>query len=675
MKLCRSRGAGASASIPLGPGLRRGLLRPGALPSVNQDPSLCVVRMDVENRRMSSLPLPPRRSTAALLVSFGIVACLCACHGGLDRIDAQASEIMEERAHRLGGGAIAPDMDFDDESAAYEEVRSRRGLHTSKQPTTLNPSAEEMPLTVADPARDLSAILDRYTALPDNVPVYNLNEVLAIATSRSPEYMNAKEQLFSASLSLLTQRHNFGPRFFDEVSSSVSADGEGGDFAVAGSVANSFGVNQRFENGGTIGIEALVSATEQLRETVADNSAQSAEIIISAGLPLLRGAGTVAAEALISAERQMVYAARDFEDFRRNFLVDIASDYFNLVQSGTLVLNAEKDLESRLLSVQEAEELYKAERRSQIDVSEAQQRALQSRNSLANTKDNYILALERFRVRLGLNTDEFFLIDPTSSFEFPLPALDMEESVQRGLMYRLDLQNQRDQVDDTRRAVDIARNDLLPDLDLQTSVTIPTDDSLRRSGLQFEADDVNAVASLTLSLPVDRKIERIGVRQALISLERAKRDLQQAEDRTAVDIRSTVRQIELALFSLQLQDQSVRITERRIQGLRLRDDVTPRQIIDAQDDLRQSLDSRASALRDLRVSVLRYLLVTGQFRVTAGGELVTPEGLEGPSNIPSLEGSLSGDDVMAPDADPTSGPTAEPEASGAEGGGPGAPNP
>ena len=57
-------------------------------------------------------------------------------------------------------------------------------------------------------------------------------------------------------------------------------------------------------------------ATEDLHRKVSGEGIQSAEIILEADIPLLRGAGNVAREDRIQAERDLIYAAREFERFR-----------------------------------------------------------------------------------------------------------------------------------------------------------------------------------------------------------------------------------------------------------------------------------------------------------------------------------------------------------------------
>jgi len=380
---------------------------------------------------------------------------------------------------------------------------------------------------------------------------------------------------------------------------------------------------------------------------VVNGDGQSANLILSADIPLLRGAGSVAAEPLISAEREMIYATRTFERFRRQFLFNIATDYFDLVLASGRIRNAERVLESRRGLYEETQALLKAGRKAKFDVSEAEQRVLQSENSLASARDAYVVALERFRSRIGLPPDSPFMIEDTVTFDIPVPKLDMDESVRRGLMFRLDLQNTRDQVDDSRRAVRNARNDLLPDLDLTASVEAMTDPSLRRGGLQFDLEKTNFRTGITYGLPLDRETERIGLRQSIVTEQRAERRLRDDEDNVALAVRRAIREVQLARFSLDLQEESIRIVEDRIRGLDLRtQNVNPRSKIDADDDLQSALEGRDSALRDLRVAILRYLLETGQFRVSTKGAILLPSDLENlKSNEKTVEENQSDHEI------------------------------
>ncbi len=87
-----------------------------------------------------------------------------------------------------------------------------------------------------------------------------------------------------------------------------------------------------------------------------------------------------------------------------------------------------------------------------------------------------------------------------------------------------------------------------------------------------------------------------------------------------VDARAAVREIERARFALQLQEMAVATNMERQRELELKADQVDAQIkLDADNELLQSRNDRDAALRDLRVAILNYLLVTGQMRVNADG--------------------------------------------------------
>jgi hypothetical protein len=114
------------------------------------------------------------------------------------------------------------------------------------------------------------------------------------------------------------------------------------------------------------------------------------------------------------------------------------------------------------------------------------------------------------------------------------------------------------------------------------------------------------------------------LRQAQISLERAIRSYDELRDVIAVAVRSAVRDIDLARYTLQIQERNIEIGEQRKASIEAAPDrATARDAADAADELLEAQDRRDSAKRDLQVAILRYLLETGQLRVTPDG-LIRP---------------------------------------------------
>src|SRR5690606_10540 len=137
-----------------------------------------------------------------------------------------------------------------------------------------------------------------------------------------------KERLYLTALTLSGERYNFGPQFFANTSANYdrTPDGE-----RIGSVNSRVGVNQLLKSGGRVG---ATIANDLLRYYTGDPR-RSAVSILSVNLfqPLLRGFGKYnpAVESLTQAERNLVYAVRNFSFFQDTFAVEIVNDYFDLL--------------------------------------------------------------------------------------------------------------------------------------------------------------------------------------------------------------------------------------------------------------------------------------------------------------------------------------------------------
>jgi outer membrane protein TolC len=194
--------------------------------------------------------------------------------------------------------------------------------------------------------------------------------------------------------------------------------------------------------------------------------------------------------------------------------------------------------------------------------------------------------------------------------------------VRTALTHRLDLQTERDRLVDSRRGVRNALNQLLPDLNLAGEVRFGSSDEYYAEFVVPTLEDMESDISLTLSLPLDRTQERIAVRGAQISLERARRAFTQERDEVAVNVRNAVRTIDSSLLSYDIQRRNVEIAGINIESIEADpDSYTVLDQLSAIQSLQQARNGRARAFRTVQQSILRYLLDTGQLRVTPQGKL------------------------------------------------------
>lgn len=500
-------------------------------------------------------------------------------------------------------------------------------------PRSENPPLEQLDVPVQREALSDAQIAGRLRAYADYasgtsldpdgaepapaIPI-TIQDAFRTAQRSGREFLRNQEEYLLAAIRLLQERHLWGPRFFNTTAVGLSGEGDSGRFDHATRILNTLRATQRLPYGGTVEAQWIVQATNQLRDRATGSYTQSSRLVLGADIPLLRGAGQVAREDLIQAERNLVYQARTFERSRRELLVSIAEDYFGLLEQASVIRNQREQIRGleRLLESTAAKVEAGRLRPFQKDLSENQ--LLRAQATLANLRERYILQQDRFKIRLGLEVENPLDLGEFT-LEIPTPAVSQTIAVERALQFRLDLQNRRDQLDDRRRAVRNAKNALLPTLDLSGLLNIPTPDDDPTGGLAIDPEELNYAVEMSLGLPLDREIERLTLRSRIIDLERAIRDYEQFRDNLIVDARSTVRGIDLAKFQLRLAEEQVRINERRLEDLNLRDDTDPQSIVDAERELNEARNSRDSAMTDLRTTILNYLLTTDQLRVDESG--------------------------------------------------------
>lgn len=559
--------------------------------------------------------------TQCTLAGLFLFAAGCADEFG--RIDGQMHDLLRERTS-LVGAKVAPE---------YRPPTTVKGLDddrlTRKQIPTVNPDAGQLSFNVADESRDVAARLAAFQTVDETTARHlTLFDALRQAQITGREHITAQEQYMLVAISLMIERHLWGPRFFAEVGADYTNFNDDGRSTPAVRLVNQLRATQRLPYGGEVEARLVWEASEDLRNEVTGQYVQASSVALAATIPLLRGAGLYAQEELIQAERSLIYAAREYEQFRRQYLVSIASDYFELLQQLTNIASTETQLAGfRRIETQE-KALFEAGRIPQLRVNNAANQVRQAEDSLANQRDAYTLRLDRFKVRLGISVTQPVIID-VSELPIPEPDVTLEHAVEMALKYRLDLQNARDQVEDARRQVKNAKNELLPDLNLSGNVTFPTDSNAREGGFVYEPDDVDYGASARLTLPLDQRIEKLNVRSATIRYQRADRDLERFRDEVVLDVRARVRGIDLARNSLRLSTERVELTQRRQEEQEIkRDEFTTQELLDAENDLLDAKNARAQAVTNLRNAVLEYLLATGLLRVDAQGRLERLPGME-----------------------------------------------
>ena len=489
-------------------------------------------------------------------------------------------------------------------------------------PPTTDPIAKDLPFRARTQAEsEAEAVIDRMRELakaPADAEPLSLDDAIAFARVHSIEFTGAEQTYLLSALSVITSEYLFTPRFFNDSSFEI---GKGIDpnFDAAYRAVNDFGVRQRLPYGGEITARFLAEVTESIDNASNEDGVRSATFVLDGRVPLLQGSGQVARESLVQARRNLVYASRAYEDFRRDFYVSIVTDYLDLVLSLDAIANAERGVDLNRQVEQREAALVAAGRQDPFQADLARQATLFALDDLVGQQEAYRLAIDRFKVRIGMPAERSVVIVPTE-LQLPVPDATKNDAVRHALDYRLDLQTELDRLEDLRRQIDLAENGMLPALDL--IARIRTNDPQLADGVNFDFSESLYSAGVNLSLPLDRMDETIALREAQVRYAQGERVYQRAIDDAAVEVRRARREIDRAQFSLVLQERNVDIARNRIASIDAAPDrATARDRTDAVTDLRDAEDGRDRAKRNLQVAILNYLRSAGLLRVDSNGRL------------------------------------------------------
>ncbi len=484
-----------------------------------------------------------------------------------------------------------------------------------------------------------------------------LLDTLQIAAHESRTYQSQKEAVFTAALQLDLERDAFRATwvgvldglFQSNLQREVALDDRGHtDLQTVSGLEYGADaeVTQRLKNGlsftGALGVD-LVSLLTQDR-----SSSRGVFADASASMPLLRGASEfVVTEPLTQAERNVVYAIYTFEQFKRSFAVQVAEEYFTVLQQRDQIMNAEENYRSLVASTRRARRLAEAGRLPEIQVDQSRQDELRARQRWVQAEESYQRRLDAFKLTLGLPADAGITLDegeltalteragavitpetvpgsadqPAGS-ETPIELvppgtgprgpyeLDAGEAIRIALENRPDLRVAVGRIFDAQRTVAVAADQLRADLTLLGSGSAGARRTLAAAGQEdaiLRPDEGSYSVLLTLDLPLERTAERNVYRGSLINLEQAVRAVQELEDSIKLDVRNRLSVLLEARESIQIQFAALAVAERRVASTNLfleagRAEI--RDVLEAQDALISAQNAVTTALVSYRLAEL-----------------------------------------------------------------------
>ena len=446
----------------------------------------------------------------------------------------------------------------------------------------------------------------------------SLDDAIRMATEQNRDYKARREALFLSALDLGVTRRDFLRPVFDGSIGWEFTDGSSLQYSDVTSL--SVGGSYRLFTGGTVRLNSGLSV-DNAGDGAGKDQFTAGSSSISLTQPLLQGAGhDIAFEGLTQAERSLLYDARNFELFRQDFVIGIIDDYYALLSQKQQLVNTRQNIDRQTFAFDQAKALFRLGRGDSLSVFRAEQSLLQAQNQVLNDDQAYSVAFDRFKIQLGLPTAADFDIEDSFPELIEL-AIDLEGAVAAALNNRLDLRTDRDQVEDRRRRVTIAKNDLLPSFDLNATYSTSTDAETSLIGLDFHEEGVASIG-VALEIPFDRKSQRANLRSAEISLLQSERNLNQREDEVILEVRSS-------LGTLRQRRSQIEIGKREITSFELSWEkaslefesglATNRDVTEAADELTDAKNQQLDRIVDHEIARLTLLRQLGLLFVDPSG--------------------------------------------------------
>ncbi len=533
-------------------------------------------------------------------------------------------------------------------TSAYKQSADQESYEAIAGKADLVPGMSQQVLIDEEKVVDLSdfslngdsfEFLDNEADSEIGAQIISLNAALDMAFQHSKEYQSQKERLYLEALALTFDRYRYTPTFSATVAGDYQWDAEDQfvtDMQALTGMSNistsesidantSLGARYLLKGGGAIALNLTNNFTRFLTGDISEFG--TGALIGSFTQPLLRDFGSeIETEALMQAERDLLYQLRDFTRFRKSFTVRVASQYYSVLLNRETAKNNYAGLLANNLSL-EREQAFQAEGlRTLLQVGRLEQSSLQQDLRWTSSITRYKRSLDNFKILLGLDADENIVLDDNemtliSETGMDSPDLGLEQAIELAVQTRLDLYTELDRVQDSARKIEVAANALKPGLDLSFVANVPDANNGNLGELDFE----NAVytAGLDLELPLDSRLERNNYRRALIDYEVATRNYLLALDDIKLDVTDIWRRMNESSKSYEISLTSVEINERRVEEAELRAELGLGDIqdtVDSQNDLTAARTDLISSIVDHNIAKLEFWRDLGLLYVDDNGQ-------------------------------------------------------
>ena len=375
----------------------------------------------------------------------------------------------------------------------------------------------------------------------------------------------------------------------------------------------------------------------------------NSDLALAVTQPLLRGFGTlVTRSGIVVARNSRAQTVEAFEMLVIDTLRQVETSYWNLVAARRAVQVAEQSLSlaERLLS--ETQERVKVGTSAPIDLVQSEAGVATRRQALITARNVASNAEDALKTVLGFDQPAEWLthIETTQTYEFAPFLPDLAGSISTGLAERPEIRQQQLKTEILDYYVRLARNDVLPNLDLQaaygwggvggkgetedpiTGEPIIVDDGFPDTMDQIvNRDFPNWRLGVQLGIPIGNNAAQGRLAEARFNHERSVVEMAALHQDIIAQVRIAVRALEDGAAAVEAAVASQQLAVRNLEAEQTKFDnglSTNYQVLQIQEDLAQAELTLIRTYLDYRKANIGYRYATGTLLDFLDVDIVDP---------------------------------------------------
>jgi outer membrane protein len=486
----------------------------------------------------------------------------------------------------------------------------------------LNPDAQELHLDIRNDVLNLTLDQAVEIALRRNLALvlqrYIRNEARLGITQALGQY--------DLGLSGLLQ-------YSSQKESGIIAEEDG--FSSATTAEWKVGLNQLTPSGATVGVtwDNLRQAIVGIPGEIPSTTIYTPQLTLNLTQPLLKGFGSaVTDEPILLAQNTSNVNRATFELQAITVSVQVIDDYWNLV-------NAREQLVVAQESLQLARDLNERNR-IQVQVGTlAPLEIVQSEAAIATREQGIITAqqaigdaADALRLALNLPPGDLWHLEilPTTPPETPSIQINLQESIDTAIANRVEVQSEALNVDRAKIVDKVAKNSLLPSLNLVSSYNVSGASSSYGPSLGqlSQGDFPGWTVGLQLTYPLQNRAARAAKAIAELDVNRFGWELDQEKRQVLMEVRKAVRGIDTAEKVIVAAHASRQFQEKNLDAEKKRYEngmSTSFLVTQIQDQLTQAKQAEVNAVVGYRTALAEYYRSIGKLVPELGITIVDPK--------------------------------------------------